>query len=217
MSRYVFTLVLGAGLLFCVAVLRSQEGGVHILWNQQNYAPEQPIAFSHRLHAGELQVDCTYCHFGADKSRHAGIPPANVCMNCHKFVAATLGAIRAEDEVAKEAGRDPVPVTSPEIRKIYDALALDENMQRDPAQTPEPIEWVKIHSVPDYVYFDHRPHVAAGVACQRCHGAVGSMERVRQVETLGMGWCVKCHREMNKTGVAGRKVSASTDCVTCHY
>ena len=108
MSRYVFTLVLGAGLLFCVAVLRSQEGGVHILWNQQNYAPAQPIAFSHRLHAGELQMDCLYCHFGADKSRHAGIPPANVCMNCHKFVTATLGAIREEDEVAKAAVRKDV-------------------------------------------------------------------------------------------------------------
>ena len=126
MNRYLVTIMLGAGLLFCGAVLRSQEGGVHVLWNRQNYAPEQPIAFSHRLHAGELQVDCMYCHFGAEKSRHAGVPPANVCMNCHKFVTATLGAIRAEDEIAAEEGRDPVPVTSPEIRKLYDALALDD-------------------------------------------------------------------------------------------
>jgi len=188
-----------------------------ITLNRKGYTPEQPIAYSHRLHAGELQIDCQYCHFGADKSRHAGIPPASVCMNCHRFVQATLGAIRAEDELAKAEERDPVPVMSAEIQKVYTALALDGKAERDPDLDQSPIRWTKIHRVPDYVYFDHRPHVSVGLACQRCHGAIETMERVRQVEDLSMGWCVNCHRDVNATGVAGQEVDASIDCVACHY
>ena len=217
MNQHVLTIFLAVALLFSMAVLASHEDGVHVLWNRQGYAPEQPIAFSHRLHAGELQVDCHYCHSGAEKSRHAGFPAASICMNCHRFVPALLGAIRAEDELAQAENRPRLPVVSPEIQKIYDALALDANMQRDLERTREPVRWIKVHSVPDYVYFDHRPHVNAGVACQRCHGAVETMERVRQVEDLSMGWCVNCHRRVNEIGVGGRKVHASVDCVTCHY
>jgi hypothetical protein len=166
----------------------------------------QPIAYSHRLHAGEMQIQCQYCHFGADKSRHAGIPPASVCMNCHKFVTASLGAVRAEDEDAAKEKRAPRPIVSPELRKLYDAV-----------NTGTPIAWNRIHSLPDFVYFDHRPHVNAGVACQQCHGPVEAMERVRQVSDLTMGWCVNCHRDSNRTGVAGRTVYASINCSTCHY
>jgi hypothetical protein len=216
-TQTVITIFLASALLFGLAVLMSQDDGAHILWNRQGYAPEQPIAFSHRLHAGELQVDCRYCHFGAETSRHAGFPAASVCMNCHRFINAPLGAIRAEDELATSEGRAPQRVVSEEIQKIYDALALGADLTRDEARELDPIEWIKIHRSPDYVYFDHRPHVAAGVECQRCHGAVESMERVRQAESLSMGWCVNCHRQVNETGVAGRAVSASLDCSVCHY
>ena len=177
----------------------------------------QPIAFSHRLHAGELQVACLYCHSGAESSRHAGIPAANVCMNCHRFITAPLGAIRAEDELAKQEGRKPRRIVSPEIQKLYDALALGENLQRDPRKSPSPVAWTKVHNLPDFAYFDHRPHLNAGVTCQQCHGPVETMERVGQAEPLTMGWCVNCHRHATLTGVAGRKASASIDCVSCHY
>lgn len=211
------TLVLLIGLVFSLAALVAGNHGLRLPDNQQGYAPEQPIAFSHRLHSGELQIDCLYCHYAAEKSRHAGIPAASICMNCHKFVTAPLGAVRAEDELAVEEKRKPGRVVSPEIQKIYDALALDESMAPIPGRATTPIEWIKIHNVPDFVYFDHRAHVTAGVACQRCHGAVETMERVFQVETLGMGWCVNCHRSVNETGVGGRRVHAPTDCATCHY
>ncbi len=217
MNRYVLTIVLGVALAFEVAILVADGPRAAILWNRQGYAPEQPIAFSHRLHAGELQIDCIYCHYGARKSRHAGIPAASVCMNCHRFVTATLGAVRAEDEAAQAAGRSPEPVVSDEIAKIYGSLGLDRRRQPIPGSTARPIPWVKVHRVPDYVSFDHRPHVTAGVACQRCHGAVESMERIRQVAPLNMGWCVNCHRQVNETGVGGRAVNASIDCGVCHY
>ena len=216
-TQIVITIFLAVALSISLSVLSSQEGGAHILWNRQGYAPEQPIAFSHRLHAGELQVDCRYCHYGAEESRYAGIPAASVCMNCHKFISAPLGAIRAEDELATSEERSPEKIVSPEIRKIYDALALGDDLKPDPARETIPIEWVKIHRVPDYVYFDHRAHVGAGVQCQRCHGAIESVERVHQEESLSMGWCINCHRQVNETGVSGEVVNASLDCVACHY
>jgi len=177
----------------------------------------QPIAFSHRVHAGDLQMACLYCHSGAERSRRAGIPPANVCMNCHKFVTAPPGAVRAEDERAQQEKRKPRRVVSPELAKLYAALALDDRGERDPARMPTPVAWMKVHNLPDFAYFDHRSHVRAGVMCQTCHGPVETMERVRQVATLSMGWCVNCHRTSTAQGVAGRPVNASTDCVTCHY
>ncbi len=217
MKSRVVTIVLSVGVAFSVLLLLSRAGGYHLPGNQQGYEPVQPIAYSHRLHAGELQIACLYCHFSAEKSRHAGIPPANVCMNCHKFVTAPLGALRAEDEAAAKEKRAPRPIVSAELQKIYDAMALDAKMQRDPARTPHPIAWTKVDNLPDFVYFDHRAHVNAKVACQRCHGPVETMERVRQVSDLSMGFCVNCHREVNRTGVEGRAVHASTDCSTCHY
>jgi len=184
---------------------------------QRGYEPEQPIRFSHRLHAGEMQISCQYCHSGAERSRHAGIPAASVCMNCHRFVTAPLGAVRAEDELAAKENRPPRRVIAPELRKLYDALGLDDDLRRDPAKPQRPIAWVKVHNLPDFAYFDHRPHVAAGVACQTCHGPVETMERMRQVADLTMGWCVNCHRDANRTGIAGHPVYASIDCAVCHY
>lgn len=219
------TTVLLVGIGFAVLATMPNLAQVSLPGNQQKYEPVQPIAFSHRLHAGEMQVACLYCHSGAERSRHAGIPAASTCMNCHRFVGTTFGAVRAEDEQAKKEGRPVRRIVSPEIQKLYDAV----NQQR-------PIQWVKIHNLPDFVYFDHRPHVNAGVACQSCHGPVETMERVRQVEGLSMGWCVNCHRNVNRAGVDGKgnftslpapaaataqpvthRLYASIDCNVCHY
>lgn len=218
MNGRIVTIVLAVGAALSTTLLGTQVGTVRIPGNHQGYEPAQPIAFSHRLHAGELQVQCLYCHGGAEKSRHAGIPAAGTCVNCHRFVTAPFGAIREEDDLAKKENRKPRVIVSAELKKLYDALAVNpEGMQPIADRQPTPIRWTKIHNVPDFVYFDHRGHVAAGVTCQQCHGPVETMERVRQMETLSMGWCVNCHRQVNQTGVAGRAVHASIDCVTCHY
>jgi hypothetical protein len=185
--------------------------------NQEGYEPVQPIAYSHRLHAGELQIPCLSCHFGAQTSRHAGVPPANVCMNCHNAVTSSLGAQHAEDDLAAEENRKPRRIVSTELQKLYDALGLDANLQPDPGKTPQPIVWNRVHALPSFVYFDHRAHVRVNIACQQCHGPVETMERVRQVNDLSMGWCVNCHRESSRTGVGGVRVNASTDCSVCHF
>jgi hypothetical protein len=217
MTSRIVTIVLLTALAFSGLALAPKIGALRLPGNQQGYEPAQPIAFSHRLHAGEMQIPCLYCHSAAERSRHAGVPAASTCMNCHQFVTAPLGALRAEDEQAKREGRRPQAVVSPELRKLYAALALDARLQPDAGQEPNPIAWIKVHSLPDYVYFDHRAHVGAGVACQQCHGAVETMERVRQDASLTMGSCVNCHREANRLGIGGRPVRASTDCATCHY
>ena len=106
---------------------------------------------------------------------------------------------------------------SPELQKLYDALGLNAKMEPDPDKKPQPIPWVKVHNLPDYACFDHHSHVNAGVECQRCHGPVETMERMRQVADLSMGWCVNCHRESQRTGVAGKEVKPSLDCAACHH
>ncbi|HUE73854.1 MAG TPA: cytochrome c3 family protein, partial [Pirellulaceae bacterium] len=107
MNSRITTYTLLVALLFSLLVLTQRVGGFRLPGNQQGYEPVQPIAYSHRLHAGELQIDCLYCHTGAETSRHAGIPPAATCMNCHRFVTTTWGAVRAEGDIAKEEGRKP--------------------------------------------------------------------------------------------------------------
>jgi len=211
------TLSLATG-LFLVALMTLDAVGTWPLpGNQQGYEPLQPIAYSHRVHAGELQIDCLYCHHGAKTSRHAGIPSSDICMNCHKFVTASLGAVRAEDDLAQEENRRPREVVSPELAKLYLTLAVDEKRQVNAEREGRPVEWVQVHNLPDYVYFDHRAHVGVGVRCQTCHGPVETMERVRQSADLSMGWCVNCHRTATENGIAGKQVDASIDCVTCHY
>jgi hypothetical protein len=138
-------------------------------------------------------------------------------MNCHRSVTAPLSAVREEERRAAEEGRAPRPVLSPQLLLLYASQGLDENLERDPSLVPDPIRWVRVHSLPDFVVFDHRPHVAAGLTCQRCHGPVESMDRVRQFSDLTMGWCVGCHRESGGTRVAGKPVEPSMDCATCHY
>jgi hypothetical protein len=199
MRRRIIPLVLATALAASLVALLSA-------WrtpgDDQGYEPVQPIAFSHRLHTGELQISCLYCHAGAETSRHAGIPAQNICMNCHTRVTTTVAA----------QGQP-----SRELRKLYDALGLDNGLTPIAGRAPRPIAWRKVHRLPDFVYFDHRAHIAAALRCQQCHGPIESMDRVRQVETLAMGWCVNCHRDVNRTGVAGKPVQASIDCVTCHY
>ena len=240
LARYggspLLTLVLLVALAVTLVLAGADLAAVRLPDNQLGYEPAQPISFSHRLHAGELQVSCLYCHSGAERSRYAAVPSANVCMNCHRFVTAPLGAVRAEDEQAKKEKRPARRIVSPEIQKLYDALGLGDTLKPDSAKQPRPIEWIRIHNLPEFVYFDHRPHVNGGVACQTCHGPVESMERVRQAKDLSMGWCVNCHRGVNRDGIDGKgsfnsppapgalgpapashRVYASTDCSTCHY
>lgn len=216
MNQRLLTLILSVALSFSVVIGVMQVTAMRPYGNNQGYEPAQPIAYSHRLHAGELQIPCQYCHSGAERSRTAGIPAASTCMNCHRFITAPMGAVRAEDEAAKKEGRAPRQVISPELHKLYDSLGLNDQLQRDPDKLPQPIAWKRIHKLPDFVAFDHRAHIAAEVPCQRCHGPVETMERVRQSESLSMGWCVQCHRD-TKQSPSGKPLHPSTDCATCHY
>jgi hypothetical protein len=138
-------------------------------------------------------------------------------MDCHRFVTAPFNQVRAEDDAATKENRKPRRMVSPELQKLYDALGLDAELNRDPEARETRIVWSRVHSLPDFVYFDHRAHISVSLDCQTCHGEVQTMERVRQVSDLTMGWCVNCHRNSNAQGVKGKPVKASTDCVTCHY
>ncbi|TNE27525.1 MAG: c-type cytochrome [Bacteroidetes bacterium] len=157
---------------------------------EQDYQPVQPIAFSHKLHAGDNGIDCNYCHSSARHSKTSGIPSANVCMNCHMYVNGS--EITDESGNLKYGGE-----RSPEIAKIYAAIGWDPDKGayiEDYEQ--KPIKWVRIHNLPDLAYFNHAQHVTAGqVECQTCHGPVETMEEVYQYSSLTMGWCVNCHRE----------------------
>jgi hypothetical protein len=216
MKSRLATIVLGVALVFSAIALVPRVAALRLPGDHRGFEPVQPIAFSHRLHAGELNINCLYCHSGAERSRYAGIPAASTCMNCHRFVTARRADVRAEEELAKKEGRKPRPVVSPEIQKLYSALALDEKFVRVADKPRQPIQWARIHQVPDFVYFDHRPHVSAGLECQKCHGPVETMERMRQQGSLSMGWCVNCHRGRDGTLINGKPVKASTDCSVCH-
>ena len=143
------------------------------LWSNRSYAPEQPIPFSHKLHAGDNHIPCLYCHTNAERSRHSTVPALNICMNCHSVVA----------------------VNKPNIMKLTEAYTQG-----------KPIEWVRIHKLPEFAYFSHQVHIAKGFDCSRCHGPVETMERVRQFRVLNMGDCVTCHRQNG----------GPTSCNTCH-
>lgn len=214
MRKWATTTILAAAFVLSLVTL---VAAWRLPGDNQGYEPVQPIAYSHRLHAGTLQIECGYCHSAADSSRYAGIPSMQVCMNCHRGVTATLAAVQQEAQAAAQQQRPERPVVSGELRKLYNALGLDDTLAPLPDRAPTAIAWKRVHTLPDFVYFDHRAHVSAAVRCQQCHGPVETMERVRQHETLSMGWCLSCHREANRTGVGGKPVHASLDCVTCHY
>lgn len=189
------------------------------MWNtnvHQGYQPVQPIKYSHELHAGAMKIECQYCHTGAFKSKNASIPSLNVCMNCHKSVK----------------------TESPEIHKIYDALGYDPNTAKYDSTKAKPIQWVRIHNLPDLAYFNHSQHVKVGaIKCQTCHGPVETMKEVYQYSPLTMKWCIQCHKrtEVNGKGNAyydsilaahdkikkGEKVTAAVlggiECAKCHY
>ncbi|WGF94131.1 c-type cytochrome [Aequorivita marisscotiae] len=155
----------------------------------QGYAPVQPIHYSHKIHAGDNQIDCNFCHSSARKSKHSGIPSLNVCMNCHKNIS-EVAPETATEEYSKE-------FYDGEIQKLYKAVGWDAENQEYTGKT-EPVKWVRIHNLPDFVYFNHSQHVTvAGIACQKCHGEIQEMEVVEQFAPLTMGWCIDCHRETN--------------------
>ncbi len=153
----------------------------------QGYQPIQPIHYSHKIHAGDNGIDCKYCHSSARVSKNAGIPSLNVCMNCHKNIS----------EVAEETGtpEHSKAFYDGEIQKLYDAVGWDKATQKYTGKT-QPVKWVRIHNLPDFVYFNHSQHVSvAGVECQTCHGPVETLEIMEQYSPLTMGWCVDCHRK----------------------
>lgn len=216
-KQRVITITLLIGLVFGLTVLTSGLAGWHLPDNQQGYAPVQPINFSHRLHAGELQINCRFCHSSADSSRYAGIPASDTCMKCHRFITAPYDEMQHEMRLAEKGNRKPNPVISPELKKLYASLALNDQLQPIEGEQPKSIPWVRVHNLPDYACFNHQAHVTAGVSCQHCHGPVESMERVEQYSSLSMGWCVQCHREANENGIKGQSVDASTNCTVCHH
>jgi len=161
------------------------------LGRQKDYQPVQPIYYSHKVHAGINQINCLYCHGSAEQSKHAAIPSVNTCMNCHKAIQAYEKGPKLFDEDGNEIDG------TAEIQKLYEFAGFDPNNPNkwDPSMA-KPIEWIKIHNLPDHVYFSHAQHVTAGkVQCQSCHGEIQAMDEVKQVSDLSMGWCINCHRE----------------------
>ncbi|MFG6684978.1 cytochrome c3 family protein [Mariniflexile sp. HNIBRBA6329] len=151
----------------------------------QGYQPVQPIHFSHKIHAGDNGIDCKYCHSSARTSKTSGIPSLNVCMNCHKSIYEYNGETTPEHSKEFYDG---------EIKKLYKAAGWDDAEQKYTGNS-QPVKWVRIHNLPDFVYFNHSQHVTvAGVECQTCHGPIEEMEVVSQHAPLTMGWCIECHR-----------------------
>lgn len=186
----------------------------------EGYHPAQPIAFSHKIHAGDNAINCQYCHAGAEKSKTAGIPSVNTCMNCHKGIS--KGATTGTEEIAK----------------IYAAAGWDP--EKGEYNKPQrPIKWVKVHNLPDFVFFSHQQHVKVGKQeCATCHGEVNKMTTVKQEHQLTMGWCIDCHRKTEVPGMKdnpyyeslhkklaekykGQPITVDKmggiDCVRCHY
>jgi mono/diheme cytochrome c family protein len=158
------------------------------LGRSKDYQPEQPIYYSHKVHAGVNQINCQYCHTGVYQGKQATLPSVNVCMNCHTAINEYNGA-----PLVKENGE--VVDGTAEIKKLYEYAGYTPGETWD-ASKAKPIEWVRIHNLPDHVYFNHAQHVNAGqVACQQCHGEIQNMGEVKQFADLSMGWCVNCHRE----------------------
>ncbi|MFQ5767146.1 MAG: cytochrome c3 family protein [Acidobacteriota bacterium] len=200
-------LLLTAGL---AAVLAAAGGYFYYFdawYTDVGYQPLQPIPFSHKLHAGDLQIDCRYCHTSVEVSPQASIPETRICMNCHRLVA----------------------------RKSEKLAPL-----RESAETGLPIQWIRVHKLPEFAYFNHAVHLRAGVGCRSCHGDVASMEEIRQTRPLSMGWCLECHRDpvshlrplseitsmtweppTDQVRVAAgiikdKSIDPATDCTTCH-
>lgn len=156
---------------------------------REGYAPEQPVKFSHHVHAGQNEIQCSYCHTNVSEGPQASIPGAETCMNCHSQVAGST------------------PFAKKEIGKLREAW-----------EKGQPIRWVKVHDLPDHVQFSHKPHIQRGLDCNECHGQIpkpsmdqgpGQVDRVAVENRFNMGWCVNCHRKPEH--------NAPVDCATCHY
>ncbi|MEY2870041.1 quinol:cytochrome c oxidoreductase pentaheme cytochrome subunit [Flavobacterium glycines] len=153
----------------------------------QDYQPIQPIHYSHKIHAGDNEINCKYCHSAARVSKNAGIPSLNVCMNCHKNIS-EVAETTATPEYSKA-------FYDAQIQKLYDAVGWDKTTQSYTGKT-QPVKWVRIHNLPDFVYFNHSQHVTVGgIECQTCHGPVETYEIQKQFAPLTMGWCIDCHRK----------------------
>jgi len=162
----------------------------------QGYAPIQPIHYSHKIHAGDNKIECKYCHSSARVSKHSGVPALNVCMNCHKSIYEYKG--NPEGPSAEDLANGYTnEFYTKEIKKLYEAVGWDEENQSYTGES-KPVEWIRIHNLPDFAYFNHSQHVSvAGIECQTCHGPVEEMEIMYQFSPLTMGWCINCHRETN--------------------
>ncbi len=160
---------------------------------ESGYQPVQPIAFSHKIHAGDNKIECQYCHSAAKHSKHSGIPSVNVCMNCHKNISEVAEDTKVVmDEGGVVLGKAEL---DKEIAKIYEAAGWDAEKLEYTGNT-KPVKWVRVHNLPDFAYFNHSQHVTVGgVACQKCHGPVEEMEEVYQYSPLTMGWCIDCHKD----------------------
>lgn len=182
-------LVLVSVIVFLLVAAYFAYGYLMQIGVDQGYAPVQPIHYSHKIHAGDNGIDCKYCHSSARVSKTSGIPSLNVCMNCHKNIAEV-----AESTATPEHSK---AFYDEQIQKLYAAVGWDPAKQAYTGKT-QPVKWVRIHNLPDFVYFNHSQHVTvAGVECQKCHGPVETYEVMEQFAPLTMGWCVNCHRETN--------------------
>ena len=207
--------------------------GAQGLGRSKNYQPEQPIYYSHTVHAGINQISCLYCHGGAQESKHANIPSVNVCMNCHMGI----NEYAKGPKIYREDGSE-VDGTA-EIQKLYKFAGWNPDTKQYSGEG-KPIEWIRIHNLPDHVYFNHAQHVNAGKQqCQTCHGEIQKMDEVYQFSDLSMGWCVNCHRETkvqftdnkfysiyekfhedmknNKLDSVTVEKIGGTECQKCHY
>jgi mono/diheme cytochrome c family protein len=220
-SPYTFsTITRSSGFIFLVVFIIVSVGfkttidGLYSIGVQQDYQPKQPIAFSHKLHAGSYEINCKYCHTGVLKGKQANIPSPNICMNCHT-------------QIKQE---------STEIQKIYAAIGYDYKTASYSGKQ-KPIEWVRIHNLPDLAYFNHAQHVnVGGIECQTCHGPIEEMEVVKQYSLLTMGWCIDCHRKtevntkdneyynkLNELHLSAKKSKMKVEdiggleCAKCHY
>jgi len=180
-------LMLGILVLFCFGGYTTINSAMG-LGRMKGYQPEQPIYYSHKVHAGTNQISCLYCHGGAQDSKHSNVPSVNTCMNCHKAIKEYKG-----DPIVREDGSAVNGTT--EIQKLYSYAGWNPD-KKVYDQPGKPIEWVKIHNLPDHVYFNHSQHVKVGKQnCQTCHGNIQEMGEVAQYSDLSMGWCINCHRE----------------------
>ncbi|HSU28413.1 MAG TPA: c-type cytochrome [Chitinophagaceae bacterium] len=179
-----------------IAILLFVVGGYYVtkgaigLGRQKNYQPVQPIFYSHKVHAGLNQISCLYCHGSAWESKQAAIPAVNICMNCHKAINEYTGP-KLYDESGNEVDANA------QLAKLYEYAGFDpKNKSKWDPTKAKPIEWVRIHNLPDHVYFNHSQHIRAGkVQCQTCHGEITAMDEVKQFSELSMGWCINCHRQ----------------------